>query len=133
MQITKRYYNTFRRHNDPTSGTRQECWGADTADGLWTINRTEERGTPWHLAFVPLGLRVETFGSLKAALVYLANGQLLARLNAAVAHEVHLQAQLVEIRRERGNPDFHDGTPEWLRAATIAFLDSASARESSRA
>lgn len=133
MKLAKRYYNTFRRRNDPTSGTRQECWGAITTDGLWAIDRTEESGTPWHLTFVPLGIQVATFGALKAAVHYLEDDRLLSRLNAAVAHEINLQAQLVQIRRERGHPDFHDGTPEWLRAATIAAVDVQSARESSGA
>ncbi len=32
---------------------RMECWSAETQDGLWRMERTEDPGTPWVVFHLP--------------------------------------------------------------------------------
>jgi len=34
---------------------RVQIWGARSRDGVWTYERTEERGTPWVITHTPTG------------------------------------------------------------------------------
>jgi hypothetical protein len=60
--------------------TREECWGAETADGVWDFEREESAGTPWlvyHRPSVKDGswtLPVVFCGTLRACRALVASG-----------------------------------------------------------
>jgi hypothetical protein len=123
--ITKHYLQTFRRHNDPTSGTRAECWLATTDDGLWRVQRLETRGTPWEVQYVPFALEVAEVGNLDSALELLDDpDRLNVMLVKAIEKAALLEASLVLIRRACSRPDFYDLTPRWLQDAASAVLQA---------
>lgn len=65
-QVTKRYADFFVR--GPGSGkVRRECRGADTVDGVWSIDRLDDTGTPWVIRHVPSGAFVAWNGGRRDA------------------------------------------------------------------
>jgi len=44
----------------------REIWGAESTDGIWTYERSEEPGTPWVVTHQPTG-HIEFFASLPKA------------------------------------------------------------------
>ena len=61
---------------------RAECWGAQTADGIWDFEREDSPGTPWlayHKPSVADGsyaLPVMMLGTLRACRILAADGTL---------------------------------------------------------
>jgi hypothetical protein len=66
--------NTFRRAGHPEAGTRKECWGARTADGVWYFEREESPGTPWLIWHWSSGRLVMMARSLTACRTLVADG-----------------------------------------------------------
>ncbi len=72
---------SFRRLIRGGAGrTREECWGAETLDGVWDFEREESAGTPWlvyHRPSVASGaytLPVTICGTLRACRALVASG-----------------------------------------------------------
>ncbi|HEX4622308.1 MAG TPA: hypothetical protein VH208_12140, partial [Myxococcaceae bacterium] len=40
-------------HGGRSVTPHRECWGARTADGVWSFERVEEPGTPWLIYHLP--------------------------------------------------------------------------------
>ena len=86
IEVTKTMRRTLRRASDFTSGTRSECWGADSVDGVWHFERIEDVGTPWIVTHKPTGTEIPLwFGTLKSARLSVTCGSLSGYLPAAPA------------------------------------------------
>ena len=59
---------------------RSECWGAETADGIWDFEREDSPGTPWLAFHTPsvadgsYSLPVMMLGTLRACRALVASG-----------------------------------------------------------
>ena len=59
---------------------RMECWGAETADGIWDFQREESSGTPWLMYHKPsvadgsYPLPVSHCGTLRECRAFVASG-----------------------------------------------------------
>lgn len=65
----------------------RECWGAQTTDGVWDFERTEEPGTPWSVGHTPTGTVVGLHSTLRACRAYVAAGDAQRDLDRLLAHE----------------------------------------------
>lgn len=62
--------------SEPTErgARRREAWRAETVDGEWLIERSEEAGTPWLVFHRPSGLLATECPTLRAARAEIASG-----------------------------------------------------------
>lgn len=66
---------------------RQECWGAETTDGVWTFGREESPGTPWLIIHKASDQMVHLTGTLRACREYVTAGHAQRDLERLQAHE----------------------------------------------
>lgn len=83
---------TERSPRMDSDGLGSEVWAAITLDGAWTIERTEDRGTPWMLTRTADHQSAGQVGTLKQAREIIASGMAEIRANVRKAGQVAFDA-----------------------------------------
>lgn len=66
---------------------REECWAAETIDGVWKFGREDSPGTPWIIIHKASDETVHLTGNLRACRAYVAAGHAQRDLERLQAHE----------------------------------------------
>jgi hypothetical protein len=65
----------------------RECWGAETADGVWDFEREDSPGTPWLTYHKDTRKLVNLSGTLRQARIFVASGGAQRELDRLLAHD----------------------------------------------
>jgi hypothetical protein len=72
----------------PTRMLGGQCWGAETPDGEWGMDRLEDTGTTWQVVHKPTKTLVADFlGSLRQCRAYVGSGEAAEDLVRLLAHQ----------------------------------------------
>jgi hypothetical protein len=84
--IKTRMHKRFIRRGTAVT-EKAECWGAETADGVWAFDREDSSGTPWLIIHKASRIMVSMGGNLRSCRAYVAAGHAQRDLERLQAHE----------------------------------------------